>query len=48
MVIVVNWDKDDGILIKGMRGAVVDLSFAPIKEEVVTVAVDTLGKLFFH
>jgi len=48
VVRVVNRDTDDRILIKGMRGAVVDLSFAHTKEEVVIGAVDSLGNLFVH
>eukprot|EP00090_Calanus_glacialis_P007849 TRINITY_DN16279_c0_g1_i2.p1 TRINITY_DN16279_c0_g1~~TRINITY_DN16279_c0_g1_i2.p1 ORF type:complete len:388 (-),score=164.66 TRINITY_DN16279_c0_g1_i2:87-1250(-) len=46
VVRVVNRDTDDRILIKGMRGAVVDLSFAHTKEEVVVGAVDSQGNLF--
>jgi len=48
VVRVVNRDTDDRILIKGMRGAVVDLSFAHTKDEVVVGAVDSLGNLFVH
>ena len=39
-----NRATDDRILIKGMRGTVVDLSFAHTKEEVVVGAVDSLGE----
>jgi hypothetical protein len=45
---VVNRFTDDRILIKGMKGAVVDLSFAHTKEEVVVGAADSLGNLFVH
>jgi len=48
VVRVVNRVTDDRILIKGMRGAVVDLSFAHTKEEVVVGAVDSIGNLFVH
>ena len=48
MVRVVNGVTDDRILIKGMRGTVVDLSFANTKEEGVAGAVDSLGNLFVH
>ena len=41
VVRVVNRDTDDRILIKGTRGAVVDLSFAHAKEEVVVGALGT-------
>ena len=43
VVRVVNRVTDDRILIKGMRGAVVDLSFAHTKEEVVAGVVDSMG-----
>ena len=39
---------DDRILIKGMRGTVVDLSFANTREEVVVGAVDSLGNLWWR
>ena len=48
VVRMVNRATDDRILIKGMRGTVVDLSFAHTKEEVVVGAVDSLGNLFVH
>ena len=48
VVRVVNRITDDRLLIKGMRGAVVDLTFAHNKEEVVVGAVDSLGNLFVH
>ena len=44
LVRVVSRDTDDRILINGMRGAVVDLSFAAhTKEKVVMGAVDSMG-----
>jgi enhancer of mRNA-decapping protein 4 len=48
VVRVVNRLTDYRILIKGIKGAVVDLSFAHTKEEVVVGAVDSLGNLFVH
>jgi hypothetical protein len=45
---VVNRYTDDRILIKGMRGAEVDLSFAHTNEEVVVGVVDSMGNLFVH
>jgi hypothetical protein len=48
VVRVVNRLTDYRILIKGIKGAVVDLSFAHTKEEVVVEAVDSLGNLFVH
>ena len=48
VVRMVNRATDDRILIKGMRGTVVDLSFAHTKEEVVVGVVDSLGNLFVH
>ena len=48
VVRMVNRATDDRIIIKGMRGTVVDLSSAHTKEEVVVGAVDSLENLFVH
>jgi len=48
VVRVVNRITDERCLIKGMKGAVVDLSFAHTKDEVIIGAVDSLGNLFVH
>jgi len=45
---IVNRTTDDRILMKGMRGAVKDLGFAHVKDEVIIGCIDELGNLFVH
>ena len=46
--VVVNRVTDDRILIKEMRGTLVDLYFANTREEMVVGAVDSLGNLWWR